>query len=387
MKSHTIVPAERITGLEEYYFSSKLREIREMNRTGIPVINLGIGSPDLAPDQAVTAKLAEVATLSDHHSYQPYTGIPELRKAFAGWYSTWFSVELDPEREILPLIGSKEGLMHIAMAMLNPGDEALVPDPSYPAYQSVTKLAGATPRSYQLTPENDWLPDLAQLEKEGLKRVKVMWVNYPHMPTGRAAEKRVFESLVDFGIRHNILIVNDNPYSFILNDQPLSILSVKGAKVGVLELNSLSKSHNMAGWRIGMVAGNPELLGYILRFKSQMDSGMFKPMQLAAVEALKLGKDWYQSVNAVYRSRRELIWELLDKIGCTYDPKQNGMFVWARIPEEVPSGRGLAEEILVRDRVFITPGFIFGKQGERYIRASLCQPEAVIREAIKRVRG
>ena len=386
MKKLLIEPASRIEGLDEYYFSAKLREIREMNASGTPVINLGIGSPDLPPDPSVVETLHAEASKGDVHGYQSYQGIPELRNAFAGWYRRFYGVELDAAHEILPLFGSKEGLMHIAMSFLGPGDEALVPDPGYPAYSAVARLAGARIKTYPLLPENGWLPDLNFIELMGLHRAKVMFVNYPHMPTGRRAHEKLFQDLVAFGRYHKILIVNDNPYSFILNDHPISILGVEGALETAMELNSLSKSHNMAGWRIGMVAGKKEYLDYLIRFKSQMDSGMFRPMQMAAARALESGPEWYDSVNQIYRERKNKIHTLMDLLGATYDPDQSGLFVWARIPETEESGRDLSERILHKSRVFITPGFIFGPQGDRYIRASLCQPVEIIDQAIERIK-
>jgi LL-diaminopimelate aminotransferase len=385
MSKLLIEPAARIQGLDEYYFSSKLREIREMNSTGTPVINLGIGSPDLAPDSTVIEELHQQALSASAHGYQPYQGIAELRKAFASWYKRFYNVDLDPDHEILPLFGSKEGLMHITMSFLGPGDEALVPDPGYPAYAAVTRLSGARIKTYPLLPERDWLPDLEFIELMGLHRAKVMFVNYPHMPTGKRASRKLFEELVAFASLHKILLVNDNPYSFILNEEPLSLLSVPGAMETALELNSLSKSHNMAGWRVGMVAGRKEYLDYLVRFKSQMDSGMFKPMQMAAVKALELGPEWYDQVNSVYRERKVVVHELLDHLKCTYSHDQSGLFVWARIPDTEESGREVSERILHKSRVFITPGFIFGPQGERYIRVSLCQAVEVIREAVDRI--
>jgi len=386
MSKLLIKPAARIQGLEEYYFSAKLKEIRQMNATGIPVINLGIGSPDQPPGPEVIEELHQQALDSNAHGYQAYQGIPELRNAFAGWYKDHYQAELDPDNEILPLFGSKEGLMHIAMAFLGEGDEALVPDPGYPAYAAVTRLAGARVKTYPLLPENDWLPDLDFIELMGLHRAKVMWVNYPHMPTGKKATRKLFEELVAFASYHKILLVNDNPYSFILNDEPLSLLSIPGAKETALELNSLSKSHNMAGWRIGMVAGRKEYLDYLIRFKSQMDSGMFRPMQQAAAKALGLDKGWYDGVNRLYATRKQVVHELFDFLGCSYSPDQSGLFVWARIPDDEESGRSLSERILQGSRVFITPGFIFGAQGDRYVRASLCQPVEVISNALQRIR-
>lgn len=387
MKKLLIEPSSRIEGLEEYYFSIKLKQIREMNMTGESVINLGIGSPDLAPDPNVIAELGQAASDQKAHGYQPYQGILELRKAFSGWYSKSYGVELDPDNQILPLFGSKEGLMHIAMSFLSPGDAALVPDPGYPAYSAVTRLAGAKVISYPLLPENKWLPDLNFIELLGLHRVKVMWVNYPHMPTGKRATKELFEELVAFARHHKILLVNDNPYSFILNDEPISILGAKDAIDTTLELNSLSKSHNMAGWRIGMVAGRKEYLDYLTRFKSQMDSGMFKPMQLAAVKALEASSDWYLKINSVYRERKVMAHSLLDYLQCSYDTDQSGLFVWAKVPVAEGSGENLSERILQEKRVFITPGFIFGPQGDQYVRVSLCQPKEVIISALDRIKG
>jgi len=382
-----IEPSSRIQGLEEYYFSTKLRQIREMNLTGEPVINLGIGSPDHAPSTDVIEELSMRARDEKAHGYQPYQGIPELRKAFSGWYSRSYGVDLDPESQILPLFGSKEGLMHIAMSFLSPGDAALVPDPGYPAYSAVTRLAGAQVITYPLLPENNWLPDLNLIELSDLQRIKVMWVNYPHMPTGKRGTRKLFEELVAFAKHHKILLVNDNPYSFILNDEPISLLAEPGAMETSLELNSLSKSHNMAGWRIGMVAGRKEYLDYLMRFKSQMDSGMFKPMQLAAAKALEAGPTWYEGINTIYRERKVLAHVLLDHLNCTYDKDQSGLFVWAKVPKTEDSGQSLADRILMEKRVFITPGFIFGPQGNQYVRVSLCQPREVISSATDRIKG
>ncbi len=387
MNKHLIDPAARIQGVEEYYFASKLREIRQMNLTGETVINLGIGSPDLPPAAAAIEVLQEQALLPENHGYQPYNGVPELRKAIANWYKRYYSVELDPDREVLPLFGSKEGLMHIAMAFLGPGDHALVPDPGYPAYAAVTRLAGAKVKTYPLLPENDWLPDLDYIELMGYEKAKVMWINYPHMPTGKKGSRELFRQLVQYARANNILLVNDNPYSFILNEEPISLLETEGAMNISLELNSLSKSHNMAGWRIGVVAGRQEYLDYLVRFKSQMDSGMFKPMQLAAAAALEAGPEWYEELNKTYRERREVVYELLDTLECTYSRDQCGLFVWARIPQGEESGRDLSERILQDQRVFLTPGFIFGPQGDQFIRVSLCQNVTTIREALARIQS
>lgn len=380
-----IRPASRLGEVEEYYFSRKLREIAALRQQGIDVLNLGIGSPDLPPDAGVIETLAEAAQRPTSHAYQGYTGLPELRRAFAHWYQQYFAVGLDPDTQILPLMGSKEGIMHIAMTYLEAGDEALVPNPGYPAYRAVSQLAGATVREYTLAEDQSWFPDLEALARQDLRRVKLMWVNYPNMPTGAMATPDFFARLVAFARQHHILLVNDNPYAFILNDRPLSLLQVPGAMDVALELNSLSKSHNMAGWRMGMVAGRADLISDILRFKSNMDSGMFKPLQLAAIQALQQPPEWYSRLNSIYRSRRRLVFELLDRLGCTYNPAQVGMFVWARIPSRYATGYELSDEVLAKAGVFITPGGIFGGQGERYVRISLCSDEALFAIALQRV--
>ncbi len=381
-----IRPAKRIERVEEYYFSKKLKEIREMNAKGLDVINLGIGSPDLPPSAEVIEVLNINSRLSGNHGYQSYTGIPELRNAFASWYSRYYGVELDPASEILPLMGSKEGIMHISMAFLNPGDIVLIPNPGYPAYRSASELLGAEVQEYSLLEENNWIPDITSLENNLRKGTKLMWINYPNMPTGQKGNPELFIKLIDFARRNNILIVNDNPYSFILNDQPSSLLSINGAKDVMIELNSLSKSHNMAGWRIGMAAGKSEFIQYILRVKSNMDSGMFKPLQLAAVKALESDIDWHQEQNEIYSRRRDKIRKIFDLLNCEYDTEQTGMFIWARIPDDSESGENFAERILQNAKVFITPGFIFGSNGSKFIRASLCQPVEVIEQATKRIR-
>ncbi|MCB9287256.1 MAG: aminotransferase class I/II-fold pyridoxal phosphate-dependent enzyme [Lewinellaceae bacterium] len=380
-----ITPASRLGEVKEYYFSTKLREIARMRAEGKPVLNLGIGSPDLPPAQEVVDELAGWLDNNDVHGYQSYTGIPELRQAFAGWYAQWFDTILDPEGEVLPLMGSKEGLMHIAMSFLEKGDEVLVPNPGYPAYRAVSNLAGATIREYRLEEHLGWEPDLDALGRQGLSRVKVMWVNYPNMPTGTPARQGLLEELVAFAHRHRILVVNDNPYAFILNREQRSILSIPGAREVALELNSLSKAHNMAGWRIGMLAGRADYLKVVLRFKSNMDSGMFKPVQMAAVKALQSPLAWYESLNAVYNERREAVFQLLDLLGCVYDENQVGMFVWAKIPEQYANGYELSDEVLYSSNVFLTPGGIFGSQGERFIRISLCSDGALYEEAIRRI--
>ncbi len=382
----TILPANRISEVKEYYFSKKLREIDELRQQGIDVINLGIGNPDRSPSDEVLIELNETAANKGNHGYQSYIGIPELRQSFADWYNTYFKITLNPATEILPLMGSKEGIMHISMAFLNKGDQVLVPNPGYPTYASVSRLVEAEMINYDLKEELNWQPDFDELEKLDLSKVKMMWVNYPNMPTGANATLELFEKLVAFGKKHQILICNDNPYSFILNDDPLSIFRIEGAKDIAIELNSLSKSHNMAGWRIGMVAANPTFIQYILRVKSNMDSGMFKPLQLAAVKALTLGKEWYKEVNKEYLERRKLVWEIMDTLHCSYDKNQSGMFIWAKIPANITSSIELSDKILNQAHVFITPGTIFGTQGDRYIRISLCSKQEVLKESINRIK-
>ena len=382
-----IQPADRISEVKEYYFSVKLKEIDRMRQSGIDVLNLGIGNPDMPPAGDVIEELTEQASKDNNHGYQSYIGIPELRDAFGKWYARYYDVKLDPASEILPLIGSKEGIMHISMAFLNPGDGVLVPNPGYPTYSSVSKLVEADIISYDLKEENNWLPDFDELEKLDLSKVKLMWINYPNMPTGANAKPEFFKKIVEFGIKHNILICNDNPYSFILNDNQQSILQTEGAKETALELNSLSKSHNMAGWRVGMVAASPEIISYILRVKSNMDSGMFKPMQLAAAKALSLNSDWYTKVNNEYLERRKLVWNIMDTLECRYDKEQTGMFVWAKISEKYESSRELSDKILNKAGVFVTPGFIFGSNGEKYVRISLCSNRDMLKEALKRIKN
>ena len=381
----SIRTASRLDGIEEYYFSQKLREIATMRADGKAVINLGIGSPDLPPAPATVDELTEQSRKPDQHAYQSYAGTPELRKAFAKWYQDWFGVTLHPDKEILPMIGSKEGIMHIAMTYLEAGDEALVPDPGYPTYRAATTLTGASVRSYALSEDRRWLPDLDALAASDLSRVKLMWVNYPHMPTGAQADRGFFTDLVAFAKAHHILLINDNPYAFILNERPLSLLSIDGAKEVALELNSLSKSHNMAGWRVGMLAGQANFLQDVLRFKSNMDSGMFKPLQLAAARALESPASWYSDLNAIYRGRREKAMALLDLLNCTYDTTQAGMFVWAKIPAVYSSAYELSDQILYNNHVFLTPGGIFGEQGNQYVRVSLCSDEATFETAIARI--
>jgi aspartate/methionine/tyrosine aminotransferase len=394
-----ISTSKRLEGIGEYYFSQKLREIDELNKQGVNVINLGIGSPDLPPHPDVIKTLHEESVKPNVHAYQSYKGSPALRRAMSEWYKKWYDVDLNPDTEILPLIGSKEGIMHICMTYLNKGDEVLVPNPGYPTYRSAVLLAGGKIVEYKLRERNNYEPDLEKLSKKNLRKIKLMFVNYPQMPTGQLPSKELFEKMVDFGRKYNLLIIHDNPYSFILNDNPMSILSVPGAKGCVIELNSLSKSHNMAGWRVGMLCGAKERIDEVLRFKSNMDSGMFLPVQLAAAKALGLPKSWYEDVNKVYRARREKVFELLDLLNCNYSKQQAGMFVWAASPSRPPSqkekkgvehplGRGgvLSDEILNECGVFITPGGIFGSAGNNYIRVSLCSPEEKFEEAAKRIK-
>ena len=381
----SIKVASRLDSIHEYYFSKKLKEIADLNAAGKNVLNLGIGSPDLPPSVSAIEKLVEAAQLPTSHAYQGYVGVLALREAMSVFYKKHYDVTLNPVNEILPLLGSKEGIMHICMTYLEAGDEALLPNPGYPTYRAAVTLAGAKCVDYNLKETNGWLPDLDVLAQQDLSKVKLMFVNYPHMPTGAQGTQAFFKELVAFAKQHNILIVNDNPYSFILNEHPLSILSVDGAKDVALELNSLSKSHNMAGWRVGMLAGKADFLSDVLRFKSNMDSGMFLPVQLAAVEALKADKEWYLDLNDEYRRRQQKVFVLLSLLGCTFDERQTGMFVWAKIPPQYKTGFELSDEILHGANVFITPGGIFGNQGDGYVRSSLCAREMVFEEAIERV--
>ncbi len=381
-----IKTANRLNVVSEYYFSRKLKEIADMEGKGIDVINLGIGSPDMAPSGDVIDTLIRESRLPGNHAYQSYSGIPALRKAYADWYHRFFGVTLNPENEILPLMGSKEGIMHISMAFLNPGDEVLVPDPGYPAYAAVARLLGAKVRYFRLLENNGWLPDLKALERSGLSGVKIMWVNYPNMPTGTPASYRFFETLIDFGREHHILIINDNPYSFILNNEQKSLLRIPEAKEIALELNSLSKSHNMAGWRLGMLAGHSEYIRAVLQVKSNMDSGMFKPLQLAAVKALKQPESWYRRLNRIYLQRRKIAFEILDTLQCRYDKNQTGMFVWAKIPRGSENSEIFSDTLLKNTGVFLTPGFIFGTAGKRYLRLSLCTEKNRLQEAGARIK-
>jgi len=382
-----IIPAERLSSISEYYFSTKLKEVADMNAKGMNVISLGIGSPDLPPSAETIEALCKSAADDKAHGYQPYVGIPELRNAFAEWYKKWFSVELNPANEIQPLIGSKEGILHISLAFLNPGDGVLVPNPGYPTYSSVSNLVQAKVSTYDLDEDNDWQPDFYALEKMDLSNVKLMWVNYPNMPTGASATPELFEKLVAFGKKHGIVICNDNPYSFILNENRLSILQVEGAKDICIELNSMSKSHNMPGWRMGMLASNAQFVQWVLKVKSNIDSGQFKPMQVAAVAALNNSEGWHKKMNIdLYKNRRQLAEEILNTLGCTFDNKQVGMFLWGKIPARYKDSGELADKVLYESKVFITPGFIFGDKGNRYIRLSLCANDKMLSEALERVK-
>lgn len=381
-----IKPANRLNSVSEYYFSKKLKEVDEMNAQGKKVINLGIGSPDMPPSNETIETLCSEAHKPNVHGYQSYIGIPELRKGFADWYKQWFGVTLNPSTEIQPLIGSKEGILHITLAFVNPGESVLVPNPGYPTYTSASQICEANVISYDLDENNHWEPDFESLEKMDLSNVKLMWTNYPNMPTGANASVELFEKLVDFGKRHNIIICNDNPYSFILNDKKLSILAVEGAKDICIELNSMSKSHNMAGWRIAMLASNSQFVQWVLQVKSNVDSGMFRPMMMAAAKALQAPAEWYASTNRVYAERQKLAFQILDAIDCTYDRNQVGLFVWGKISDRWKDAGEIADKLLYEKNVFITPGFIFGNKGERYVRISLCCNEATLHEVLNRLK-
>lgn len=381
-----IIPAERLNSISEYYFSTKLKEVAQMNAEGQNVISLGIGSPDLPPSEETINAMCTSICSENVHGYQPYVGIPELRKAFAEWYKRWYNVDLDSVKEIQPLIGSKEGILHISLAFLNPGDGVLVPNPGYPTYTSVSKLVQAEIHTYDLDENNGWAPNFDALEKMDLSKVKLMWTNYPNMPTGAPATKALYEKIVAFGKKHGIVICNDNPYSFILNKEHLSIFQIEGAKDICIELNSLSKSHNMPGWRMAMLASNPEFVQWILKVKSNIDSGQFKPMQIATVAALNNSKEWHELNNIeLYKKRREYAEQIMTTLGCIFDKKQVGMFLWGRIPDAYNGSAELADKVLYDAKVFLTPGFIFGSNGERYIRISLCCNESMLREALNRI--
>ena len=380
-----IKQSERLNSVEEYYFSKKLREVSNMIQSGESVINMAIGSPDLFPSIKVVDEIKNSLSDSFAHKYQSYQGLPELRDAIAKFYNKFFGVELNPSNEVLPLMGSKEGIMHISLAFLNPGDEVLIPNPGYPTYLSVTKLVEANPIFYNLSEENGWFPNLSELENKDLSKVKLMWINYPHMPTGASANFDQFEKLLEFAKTNNILLINDNPYSFILNDEYLSLLKVKGYKDFVLELNSLSKSFNMSGWRVGMLVGSSDNITKVLKVKSNMDSGMFYGIQKGAIAALNLDKSWFEDLNKVYLKRRKLIWNIADKLNCSYDKNSKGLFVWAKLPNHIKSSEQYIDTLLKEKKIFIAPGTIFGSNGEGYIRFSLCIDEVKIDEALKRI--
>lgn len=383
-----ITPAKRLETVQEYYFSRKLKEVAEMNAKGLDVISLGIGSPDMPPSENTIKKLCETAPLPNVHGYQPYVGIPELRQGFADFYKRWYNVELNPATEIQPLIGSKEGILHVTLAFVNPGEKVLVPNPGYPTYSSLSTLLGAEVVYYDLKEDQNWQPDFEALENMDLTDVKLMWVNYPNMPTGANASVELLEKLVTFATKHNIVVVNDNPYSLILNRKPLSIMQIDGAKDCCIEFNSMSKSHNMPGWRVGMIAANPTFIQWILKVKSNIDSGMFRPLQLAAAEALHNEDSWHEAMNIdLYGKRRAVAEQIMDILGCTYDKNQVGMFVWGKIPAQLNDVEELTEKILHEARVFITPGFIFGSNGARYIRISLCATEQKLKEALERIKA
>lgn len=381
----TIGPADRIKNVSEYYFSVKLAEVAKMNAQGMNIISLGVGAPDRMPSDETINTLVDAARKSDVHAYQPYTGIPELRNAYANWYNRIYDVTLE-DGEVLPLIGSKEGILHISMAFLNPGDSVLIPNPGYPTYSSVSNLLGANIIAYDLLEDNEWQPDFESIEKMDLSNVKLMWVNYPNMPTGGNASVSLFEKLVAFGKKHNIIICHDNPYSFILNDTPLSILSVEGAKDICIELNSLSKSHNMSGWRMGMLASNEQFVKWILRVKSNIDSGQFKPMQMATIAALDNNDEWHKKMNDIYAERRVWAEKIMDLMDCKFDKRQVGLFVWGKLPDTAVDSKEFVDLILYKVRVFITPGSIFGSNGDRYVRISLGSSVEKIKEAYERIK-
>jgi len=380
-----IKQSDRLNSVEEYYFSKKLREVSNMIQSGESVINMAIGSPDLFPSIRVIDEIKNSLSDSFAHKYQSYQGLPELRDAIAKFYNKFFGVELNPSNEVLPLMGSKEGIMHISLAFLNPGDEVLIPNPGYPTYLSVTKLVEASPVFYNLSEKNSWFPNLLELENKDLSKVKLMWINYPNMPTGASANLDQFQKLLEFAKTNNILLINDNPYSFILNDDYLSLLKVKGDKDFVLELNSLSKSFNMSGWRVGMLVGSSDNITKVLKVKSNMDSGMFYGIQKGAIAALNLDKSWFEDLNKVYLKRRKLIWNIADKLNCSYDKNSKGLFVWAKLPNHIKSSEQYIDTLLKEKKIFIAPGTIFGSNGEGYIRFSLCIDEVKINEALKRI--
>ena len=384
----SIQPAERLSQVQEYYFSRKLKEVARLNAEGRDIISLAIGSPDMPPSPQTIDRLCEVARQADSHGYQPTMGTPELRQAMAGFYKRWYGVALDPATEVLPLIGSKEGILHVTLAFVNPGDGVLVPNPGYPTYTSLSRLLGARIVNYNLREDNGWQPDFDELEQMDLSGIRLMWTNYPNMPTGGNARRETYERLVSFARRHGIVVVNDNPYSFILNEHPLSLLQVEGARDCCIEFNSMSKSHNMPGWRVGLCATNATFISWILKVKSNIDSGTFRGIQLAAAEAYANDAAWHQEANiATYARRRAIAEEIMRTLGCTYDPTQVGMFLWGKIPDSYADVEQLTERVLHEARVFITPGFIFGTNGKRYIRISLCAKEEKMREALERIKS
>lgn len=386
---NNIKPASRLDAVQEYYFSRKLKEVARLNAEGQDIISLAIGSPDQPPSPQAIDKLCEVAHDPSAHGYQPTMGTMELRKAMADFYHRWYGVEVDAASEVQPLIGSKEGILHITLAFVNPGDEVLVPNPGYPTYTSLSKILGAKVVNYNLDEDNGWQPDFEELERRDLSRVKLMWTNYPNMPTGGDARMETYRKLVDFARRHDIVVVNDNPYSFILNEHPLSLLQVEGAKDCCIELNSMSKGYNMPGWRVGMCVSNPQFISWILKIKSNIDSGTFRGLQLAAAEALTTNtEEWHREYNInVYRRRREIAERVMQALGCTYDDSQVGMFLWGKIADKYANAEQLTERVLHEARVFITPGFIFGSNGERYVRISLCAQDDKMQEALRRIGG
>lgn len=386
---NNIKPASRLDAVQEYYFSRKLKEVARLNAEGQDIISLAIGSPDQPPSPQTIDKLCEVAHDPSAHGYQPTMGTMELRKAMADFYHRWYGVEVDAASEVQPLIGSKEGILHITLAFVNPGDEVLVPNPGYPTYTSLSKILGAKVVNYNLDEDNGWQPDFEELERRDLSRVKLMWTNYPNMPTGGDARMETYRKLVDFARRHDIVVVNDNPYSFILNEHPLSLLQVEGAKDYCIELNSMSKGYNMPGWRVGMCVSNPQFISWILKIKSNIDSGTFRGLQLAAAEALTTNtEEWHREYNInVYRRRREIAERIMQALGCTYDDSQVGMFLWGKIADKYANAEQLTERVLHEAQVFITPGFIFGSNGERYVRISLCAQDDKMQEALRRIDG
>ena len=386
-QTYSIKPADRLSQVTEYYFSRKLKEIERLNAEGKDIISLAIGSPDMPPSQATVDKLCEVARQAGAHGYQPTSGTPELRQAMAGFYKRWYGVDIDPQTEMQPLIGSKEGILHITLAFVNPGDKVLVPNPGYPTYTSLSKILGAEVVNYNLREDDGWQPDFNELESMDLTGIRIIWTNYPNMPTGAPARMETYKRLVSFARRHNILIVNDNPYSLILNEKPLSLLQVEGAKDCCIELNSMSKSHNMPGWRVGMCVGNRQFIQWILKIKSNIDSGTFRGIQLAAAEAYNNDDAWHRQANMeTYRRRRHLAEAIMQELGCEYDKGQAGMFLWGKIPARYANAEELTEKVLHDARVFITPGFIFGSNGERYIRISLCAKDERMEEALRRIK-